>query len=138
MCERAVLTNRPLTALSCPCRCAVHIRATDTSLGVSGRHGFCVRAEIVRPRAICAAATRHVDRIQRVSVRDDREAPLLRVRDGADDACDLGAESSLFLEIRISSLRQIGAARSLRMARMQDSLVGCIWHQNDASARSSN
>ena len=60
----------------------------DTSVGVSGRRDFTVRT-----------LTRFVKRGLRPShpalnVRDDREAPLFRVRDGASHAADLPDRTS--------------------------------------------
>jgi hypothetical protein len=41
------------------------------------------------------------------------------VRDGADDATDLGCPSRQFLKIEMHRLRQVGTTGSLRMAHMR-------------------
>jgi len=64
-----------------------HCRQLNTSVGVSERYDFAVRA----PRRSSFGVAR-VHRIP-LRVRDDREPPLLVERDGAENAGDLGARS---------------------------------------------
>jgi hypothetical protein len=99
---------------------------------VSGPHDFCVRVEIVRLRNERYDPTRPPH--PALNVRDDREAPLERVRDGADDACDLGSESSLILKNRIRRLRQIGTTGSSCMVRMRDLPVAHALRVTDLTA----
>ena len=70
------------------------------------------------------AATQHVHRIPLPTSVTTAKRPSHRVRDGADDAPDLGTGSSLFLKIRTCNLRQVGATGKFRMTRMRNLPVG--------------
>jgi hypothetical protein len=65
-----------VTGLVCHHRLADTSAKLDASVGASGPHDFAVRLCAVRLRAIS------VHRIPLPNVRDDRDTPLLRVRDG--------------------------------------------------------
>ena len=83
-----------VTGLSCHHhqRDAKHHRQLDASVGASGPHDFAVRFGIIRPRLSRLTPPRPPHPAP--NVRDDREAPLLRARDGAKCAADLGVRSN--------------------------------------------
>jgi hypothetical protein len=75
------------TGLSCHRRSRITIRKLDISVGMSGPHDFSVREQ--------GHSSRDLPRPPRPlpNVHDDRETPLLRARDRARCAADLGLRS---------------------------------------------
>jgi hypothetical protein len=93
------------------------IRKLDTSVGMSGPHDFCVRAGVIRPRNCALTPSRPSH--PALNVRDDREAPLRRVRDARMMLLIWGRRQACFWKPELKFLRQIGTTGKLRMASMR-------------------
>ena len=79
----------PVTGLFCHRRFVEDSTKLDASVGASGPHDFAVRLGAAR----LAAPSRPLHPAP--NVRDDRDTPLLRVRDARKDAGDLGVRSMM-------------------------------------------
>ncbi len=97
----------PVTGLSCHRRLADTSAKLDASVGASGPHDFAVR-----PHARFVFARQRRPPHPALYVRDDREAPLLRVRNGVNVKY-IGDVS------QAPRLRQNGTTGRLRMVDMR-------------------
>jgi hypothetical protein len=79
---RALPSDRAFLPLS-PAQCGTHCHELDASVGASEPHDFAVRRLAVRPRRHRRATTLPRPPHPKPYVRDDRETPLNRERDGA-------------------------------------------------------
>jgi hypothetical protein len=69
------------TGLSCPIAARIVSAQLGISVGMPGPHDFAIRDCLIRPRNNCALTPSRPSH-PAPNVRDDREAPLMRARDG--------------------------------------------------------
>ena len=83
----------PVNGLSCHRRHADRSAQLDASVGASGPHDFAVRVSVAR------LASQPASTASRTNVRDDRDTPLLRVRDvRIDKAVSTKPRSEIFFQ----------------------------------------